>query len=66
MHSRQKHGCSTCRFAGTGDNISIAAKVSEQQYEELRNSGANYYCVILHRPVYSQEGITCSSWRSDD
>jgi len=60
-------GCASCRYAGHGvDGSSISARLSKEQYEMKCNAGAHYYCVSLGRPVWSEQGKTCSSFRSDN
>ena len=63
---QEANGCSTCEYAGNyTHSTSIAPALSDREYEALRSSGANYYCVKLRKPVWSDYGKTCSEWFPD-
>lgn len=63
---QEANGCGTCEYAGNStDSTSIAPALSDGEYKALRSSGANYYCVRLRKPVWSDYGKTCSSWSAD-
>ena len=56
-----------CRYAGMSTERSMfAPRISKEEKQILDRSGANYFCTLLKRPVYSDQGKTCPSWVDDD
>jgi len=60
------HGCSVCRYAGNNAHgNAISPGLTSPQLVDLQGSGKDYYCTYFKRPVYSNEGKSCSSFYPD-
>jgi len=67
MSAQSSSGCGSCKYAGyyTEGVGSLMPKISREQQDQINESGATFYCTALGKPVWKEQGKTCSSFRDD-
>lgn len=59
-------GCAKCAYA---TNSTVGSKIqrgiSQDAYNRLRASGADYFCTVFDKFVYNDQGRSCGQWKND-